>query len=206
VGKVFYTYLWLREDGTPYYVGKGTGRRAFRRSSPPEERIVIQEFPTEDAAFLAERLLISLYGRKDLQEGLLINRSDGGDGISNVSESTRQRMSAFQKQRLHAPHSLETRLRIAEGQRGNKRGPETSRKISEKAKQRAPRVQSAEERAKKSASLKNRKFSAETIKKMRVAARVRNAIYGNGMLGRKHTAESREKQHQKAEARYAKSV
>ena len=25
---IFYTYMWLREDGTPYYVGKGTLTRS----------------------------------------------------------------------------------------------------------------------------------------------------------------------------------
>jgi hypothetical protein len=51
--KGFYTYIWLRENGTPYYVGKGHGERAFspykRRFPKPQDPscILIQEFPSE---------------------------------------------------------------------------------------------------------------------------------------------------------------
>jgi hypothetical protein len=84
----FYTYLWLREDGTPYYVGKGTGKRAFndrknhRFPPPPKDRILLQEFPDEESAFIAEAFLIALYGREDLGEGTLLNLTDGGEGCS----------------------------------------------------------------------------------------------------------------------------
>ena len=79
--KVFYTYLWLREDGTPYYVGKGTGKRANRTGSPPCDRIIIQEHESEEDALHAERFLISYYGRIDTGTGILRNFSDGGEGI-----------------------------------------------------------------------------------------------------------------------------
>ena len=68
----FYVYAFLREDGTPYYIGKGTGNRAWsksRRNSPPADTsriIILKGSLTETEAFDEERRLIQLHGRKDL--------------------------------------------------------------------------------------------------------------------------------------------
>jgi hypothetical protein len=81
----FYTYLWLREDGTPYYVGKGHGRRAYTSRAhtvkrPKDDiRIQLQYWPDETTAFAFERYLIDFWGRKDLNAGCLRNLTDGGD-------------------------------------------------------------------------------------------------------------------------------
>jgi hypothetical protein len=61
---IFYTYLWLREDGTPYYVGKGTWHRAHTihlriGSAPPADRILLEAHTSEADAFAAEMFLIS---------------------------------------------------------------------------------------------------------------------------------------------------
>jgi len=99
---MFYTYMWLREDGTPYYVGKGKGRRAFRthwsgtkmRSAPVEDRVVLCPAESETDAFEAEIAFIWLYGRKDLGTGILRNLTDGGDGPAGqvLSTSARHKM------------------------------------------------------------------------------------------------------------------
>ena len=86
---MFYTYLWLREDGTPYYVGKGKGNRAFnkdmhRQFPPPKDRVVIYPAESESDAFETEVALIWYYGRKDLGTGCLRNLTDGGEGSSGV--------------------------------------------------------------------------------------------------------------------------
>ena len=98
---MFYTYLWLREDGTPYYAGKGKGRRAYTPDShcsrPPKDRarIIVQEFEFESDALAAEVFLIAFYGRKDLGTGCLRNLTDGGDGVSGyvMPEYVRQKVS-----------------------------------------------------------------------------------------------------------------
>jgi|ERR1035437_76239 hypothetical protein len=104
---MFYTYLWLREDGTPYYVGKGKAQRAWRTGSPPAERVIVQEHISEDDAYTAECFLISHYGRIDLGTGCLRNYTDGGEGQSGrvVPEDVRKKLSEAGKGRVFSEES-----------------------------------------------------------------------------------------------------
>lgn len=117
---MFYTYLWLREDGTPYYVGKGKGLRAFRHGcpvvevipgwidEPDKERIVVQPFESEEDAFFAEKFLIAVYGRKDNVTGCLRNLTDGGEGSNywQGKQRTEETKKKLRKPRPNAQKSV----------------------------------------------------------------------------------------------------
>ena len=91
---IYYVYAYIRKsDNTPYYIGKGKGDRATKKHSnvtkpKDKSKIIFLEINlSEEMAFDLERTYISLLGRKNLGTGILLNRTDGGEGSSGYKPS-----------------------------------------------------------------------------------------------------------------------
>lgn len=165
---MYYVYSYLREDYSPYYIGKGSGKRAYTKGpkevKPPIDKSrvkIIRDNLTEKEAFLLEKLYILMFGRIDLNNGILRNKSDGGDGASG------------------AVRSEETREKLRQANLGKKRPQWVYDKIA--ASNRGKKL-SAETRAKQSAARKGRKCTEEHKRKVSEAKK-----------GFKHTEEAKKK-------------
>jgi hypothetical protein len=110
--RVYYTYQYLRAKegstypaGTPYYIGKGQGRRALVSCNghrPPKNQTLIrlQYWADEATAYAYERYLIEFWGRVDLGTGCLRNRTDGGEGTPTQSAQSRKLIGDANRRRV----------------------------------------------------------------------------------------------------------
>ncbi len=172
--KQHYVYIYRLLDGTPVYVGKGSGSRfrehfkgGYKNRLFYKNRQLVKErgyclYPeiipcsSADSAFSLEMNLIEKYGRVDLKTGTLYNLTAGGEGARGVVISE------------------ETRFKRSESRKGSgtwcygKTIPQETRdKISNSIKgEKHPNF--------------GKKFSRETIEKIRA-----------GNLGKKHSEESK---------------
>ena len=108
---MYYTYAYLREDGTPYYIGKGCGNRAYNthkrkngeciRPKNKNQILILKKFENEKNAYLHEEYMISIFKRK-CDGGILINILSGKYDIqySNSKYKTNEERIEYRKESI----------------------------------------------------------------------------------------------------------
>ena len=180
----FYVYMYLREDGSPYYVGKGKEKRAYvnhgRVSVPIDKSRIefVSENMTNDDAIKLEIELIEQYGRKDNGTGILHNMTMGGDGLKDPGPETLEKMSQNNKAGIT-------------GMLNKTHSSATLQQMSVSAKKRGFTVA---HREKISESLRGKKEDPEVGKRRGLAISKAKKGKSNGREGIKHSEETKRKQ------------
>lgn len=175
----YYVYLHIKEtDGTPFYVGKGKVSKRKRYKSKLNRNkwwnnivdkhgfdiIMLEEDLIEEEAFKIEKYWIDRIGRRDKEEGSLVNLTDGGEGFSGriITDDTRKKMSESKKGFKHSDEMKEKMRQINKGNT-NRLGMKTSEETKEKqskaklGKKRKPHSEETKEKIRQT-QLKNREI------------------------------------------------
>lgn len=158
----FYVYLHKKSTtGEIFYVGKGRGARAYDKKMRNRhwhfivaKHGFVVEFVEvglqEWAAFEIESQFIALYGRMDLNNGKLVNYTDGGDGSSGFVMPN------------------ETKIKISKTLTGRKMSASAIKKLSERQ---IGVEKSAETKNRISISLSGRKMDEDVKTKIRITSK-----------------------------------
>lgn len=188
--KAFYVYLHCKPDGTPFYVGKGSGNRShsFGRRNPyhknvvakyGKENIEVLVFPQvcEQTAFDVEikwKRVLCIAGYA------LANMTDGGEGTSGYR---------------HPPVSDERRKQLGDAARGKKQTPET---IAKKRAALIGKRRTDEQRARMSAGMKGVKHKPLSEEHRQKVSLIH--IGNKHRLGHKASEETKTKQSKSGKA------
>lgn len=197
----FYVYLWRQANGQPFYVGKGKDRRAHDLYDRSEEFMAVHSggdcsveivdwFVHESQALAFEVELIAKYGRCDMG-GVLVNKTDGGDGCVGHIKSL-ESIEMWRAKNVGQKRSPEARARMSAAKMGHDVSADARAKLSVAGKK---RFEDPAERAKVSARMLS--ISDQTRAKMSASQKRRLSDPAERhklseiMKGKSHTAETR---------------
>jgi len=164
---IYYIYAFLREDLTPYYIGKGSGYRINSKQRviplpPKERRVKLIENLSEEDAFKLEVELITKHGRIDEGTGILRNMSPGGKAPPSpkgripwnkgkkATDEMRKNMSRSQKGRACSEEAKANISKANKGRLAGKNNPFYGKTHTDEVKQLLREQSIAQHAAKKS--------------------------------------------------------
>ena len=122
--KGFYVYAYLRPDGSPFYIGKGTKGRAWAphdhgrvRVPDPSQIVILCEGLTDEQSKDQEKAWVAHFGTRYDRTGILHNMTKGGDGL-DPQWCRAVKSGEWQWKRLYADlhaHCLALGIRLPEG-------------------------------------------------------------------------------------------